>query len=52
MKYIAIIFIFIIALKTLSFGKYNWSNKNRRASIGVFILFVILIGICAVVAIQ
>lgn len=34
MKYIAILFILLPSLYTLSFAKHSWSKKNKAAAIG------------------
>ena len=38
MKYILMIFVSVIAFKTLSFAVFNWKVKNKRAAVGTIAL--------------
>ena len=47
MKYIALIFILLTSVYSLSFAKYSWDKKNKAASIWVVILTLISIALPA-----
>ena len=41
MKYIVIIFIMVISIRTLTFARSNWNRNNKRATVGSVILVVL-----------
>ncbi|EGD49583.1 hypothetical protein Cpap_4021 [Ruminiclostridium papyrosolvens DSM 2782] len=49
MRYIVIVFLLLVAIYLMSFAKYNWSKKNRTATIGVVLLMLVSIALPLVV---
>ncbi len=40
MRYVVIIFIMVIAFRTLTFARTNWNRNNKRAAVGSVTLAV------------
>lgn len=43
MRYFLIISALLVSINTFSFAKYNWSKKNRLASVGAILVALVSI---------